>query len=522
MRCALLFLILAGAAVAVEPAQQTLVVYNEREPTARELAYFYAEKRGIPEKRIVALACPTTEEITRAEYDETIAGPLRAAMNERQLWKIAKFGDEVFIDDNSIRYIALIRGMPLKIAATQDYPGDQQQGTGPIATRNEASVDAELSALALHNRVISGALNNPYFRSYTRIGEAKLPALMLVARLDAPTTERARRMILDSLEAERHGLWGFAYIDTRGLKDGGHIEGDRWILAAAQDAREHGIPVIADAEPATFPVGYPMRHAALYLGWYTENVDGPFTREDFTFERGAVAVHLHSFSAASLRDPLRGWAAPLLWRGAAATLGNVYEPYLGLTAHLDIFENRLRSGYTLAEAAYMAQPALSWMNVVVGDPLYRPYRVVPRGSAALEKSDAEWIAYREGAKLWHQRSRGLGETALVKSARSLRSGVIWEGLADLQLTANDPPSALSSLREAREAYRDIEDGMRAALREISLLRTMRRKKDALALVRSRMNLAPDSPTMPLLRAIANELEAPPPIPTATAIPVPQR
>ncbi len=460
-----------------------------------------------------------TEEITRAEYDDTIANPLRAALAERKLWKVAKFGDEVFLDDNSIRYVALMRGVPLKIAATSNHAGDRQEGDNPIARRNEASVDSELAMLAMHSRVISGAINNPYFRSFKRIADAKLPALMLVARIDGPTAEIARRMILDGLHAEEHGLWGFGYFDARGLEGGGHIEGDRWILAAAKDAREQGIPVIVDDAPGTFPAGWPMTRAALYLGWYTANVDGPFTRADFQFERGAVAVHLHSFSAATLRDPLKQWAAPLLWKGAAATLGNVYEPYLGLTAHLDIFENRLRSGFTFAEAAYMSQPALSWMNVVIGDPLYRPYRFVPRSSAALEEEDAEWLAYRDGARLWNERGRATGEAALKKSARAMRSGVIWEGLASLQLATNDLSGALSSLREARTAYPGVEDATRAAVREIALLRALNEKKGALALVRSRMNLTPGSPTMPLLRAIANELEAPPAIPTATAIPV---
>ena len=46
---------------------------------------------------------------------------------------------------------------------------------------------------------------------------------------------------------------------------------------------------------------------------------------------------------------------------------------LQMTAHLDIFNDQLLKGFTLAESAYMATRALSWMTVVVGDPLYRPY-----------------------------------------------------------------------------------------------------------------------------------------------------
>jgi len=51
------------------------------------------------------------------------------------------------------------------------------------------------------------------------------------------------------------------------------------------------------------------------------------------------------------------------------TLGNVYEPYLQMTHHFDIFQTRLLAGHTVVEAAYMALPVLSWQNVVLGDPL---------------------------------------------------------------------------------------------------------------------------------------------------------
>ena len=75
---------------------------------------------------------------------------------------------------------------------------------------------------------------------------------------------------------------------------------------------------------------------------------------DFRFCPGAVAVHIHSFSAATLRDPLADWAGPLLWRGAAATLGNVYEPYLDSHAATRRLHDRLRAGSPLPRAVTFA------------------------------------------------------------------------------------------------------------------------------------------------------------------------
>src|SRR5207253_3509638 len=93
----------------------------------------------------------------------------------------------------------------------------------------------------------------------------------------------------------------------------------------------------------------------------------------FRFVPGAIAVHIHSFSANTLRDPNANWVGPLVSHGAAASVGNVYEPYLQLTAHLNILNDRLLHGFTFAESAYSSIEALSWMSVMVGDPLYRPY-----------------------------------------------------------------------------------------------------------------------------------------------------
>ena len=149
-------------------------------------------------------------------------------------------------------------------------------------------------------------MNNPYFRSFSPIADARRPELMLVCRLDAPTPEIVRRMITDSLAAEQQGLAGFAYVDARGITEAGYIEGDNWLFALANTARRRGTPVVLDNGPGLFPEAYPMTRAALYFGWYAENISGPFVRPDFRFARGAVAVHIHSFSAS---DAARSAAA---------------------------------------------------------------------------------------------------------------------------------------------------------------------------------------------------------------------
>lgn len=492
----------------------TLVVFNENDRDSVDLARFYAEKRGIPKEQVIGLKCPKIEEISREEYDRTIAEPLRRAFTANFWWKLRDPESPLGpVESNKIRFVALMRGVPLKIAPAVDYPGDKVTGPPPIGTTNCAAVDSELAVLGLRTHVISGAIGNPYYRSFTPVADARRPDLLLVCRLDGPTPEIVRRMITDGLAAEEEGLAGFAYVDARGITDPGYIEGDNWLFALAHAAARHGTPVVLDNGPGLFPEGYPMTRAALYFGWYAEHLSGPFVRPDFRFARGAVAVHIHSFSANTLRDSVRNWAGPLLAAGAAATLGNVYEPYLTLTPNLDVFYDRLRTGMTLAESAYASQRVLSWMTTFVGDPLYRPFK----GAIELEERpvSGEWADYRKYSRLWFSTERAAGDEALRAAAKKDRSGMIVEGLGLLQLSVNDREAALASFAQARELYGKSEDAMRAAVHEILQLRAAGREADARALARKMIALVPRSPSVDFLRALA---ELPPsivPPPAAT-------
>ena len=261
---------------------------------------------------------------------------------------------------------------------------------------------------------------------------------MLAGRLDGPTGGDVRKMIDDSLAVEKTGLWGRCYLDRRGLSAGSgpYAEGDGWLTKILTDTAPYLMPTLDDNRPELYSANYPMTGAALYFGWYAEQPAGPFTQPWFRFRPGAVACHIHSFSATSVRDPVHWWVGPLIEKGAAAVLGNVYEPYLSFTTHLDIFADRLQAGYTLAECAYAAQPALSWMNTVVGDPLYRPGLAWKNleselddapASAGNSAMDVEGRAYWQGAQMWQARGAGAGTLALEKKRGAVAQRVDLRG-----------------------------------------------------------------------------------------------
>lgn len=494
-----------------EDTKATVVVFNERDPSSTNLAAAYADKRGIPFDQLIALDCSIEETVSREEYERTIAEPLRRMLVNRGWWKLRPGRTEVA--ESSIQFVALMRGIPLRIAHHEgEWPGDDRsKATGPLA-HDEASVDSELAVLGSGTRQITGPLPNPYFKNYGRLRDAAIPSLLLVCRLDAATPRTVQRMIDDSAMAEKQGLFGFAYVDSRAIPDGGLKMGDDWLKGIVSSSLRGGIPVIHEDTPAVFPAGYPMRHAALYYGWYEPNACGPFASERFHFVPGAIAVHIHSFSADTLRNPQQFWCAPLLEKGAAATLGNVYEPYLHLTTHLDLFQARLREGFTFAEAAYAAQPALSWMPTFIGDPLYRPFKARQKGTAAEGSTNAPWTAFEEGARIWDKESYSDGARYLSKKGVELKSGLLFEGLATLQTAHKSPDSAIESLEKARTFYTSEDDKMRCTLHIVGLLCNAGHNKSALALAERTLKELPNAEGASLLQAFVH----PPPPPPASS------
>ncbi len=503
-------------------AEATLVVFNTRDPESRGLAEYYAERRRIPPDQVIGLDCPLEEEITRRQFTETIEKPLRSLLERKGWWSVRKVpGGKPEVTGGSIRFIALMRGIPLKIATTipapvpDATPPPRPYGGDPVRSHDEAAVDSELAVLGAFENEHFGILPNPYFRRFSPILDSSIPhGLLLVARLDAPTADAVRRMIDDTLLAERAGLHGWAYIDRRSIAESPYREGDEWLRQAAAECWNHGIPVNLDNTPTIFPAGFPVTDAALYYGWYAWTVGGAMSAPQFV--PGAVAVHIHSFSAGTLRDPNANWAAPLITRGAAATLGNVYEPYLDLTPHLDVFNERLLQGFTLAESAYMSFKVLSWMTTVIGDPLYRPFAEA-QSSGWLREPDpttAPWLSLgkqlRRGA-----RSGPMQALYLEGLAKENPTGLNYEALAMLQSFHNEPRAALKSLELAGTLYKDPAQSFRTLVERLRIMQALADKTAALKLIDRSLRRIQPPDRAKLLTDIRNEIAPPPPTPSPT-------
>jgi len=518
-------LVLGGLSIVDLPAEQsltaqTVVIYNKAAPDSADLARFYAQQRGIASDHIIALDCSVEEEITREEYDANIAAPVREAFESRGWWKLRETPEgKTTVLTTSIRFVAVIKGVPLKIKPHEGaYDGDQS-GAGPVSGHNEASVDSELAVLGAFSRQISGPLHNPYFQSFKAVVDVANPALLLVCRLDGPNSSIVRQMIKDSIAAEKRGLWGRAYVDSAQETAGGYQLGEQWLSEIPKQLHKVGVPVIYEASPALFPEGYPMTDCALYFGWRSEKPAGPFAQPDFRFAPGAVAVHIHSFSGYTLHDANSFWVAPLVMHGAAASLGNVYEPYLQMTAHLDLFNDHLLHGFTFAESAYSSIEVLSWMSVMVGDPLYRPYSAwlqleTPGDSA---KNDP-WKAYHEFAVRNVSNSATEYRALAKQTALRSRNCPMLEDLGLMDAGDENFSGASTVLGQAHSCYATRDDILRVILEEADAWAKLKKPKRGLDLLRTALRVSGSAPSAPLLRKKEEELRGALPSASPTGTP----
>jgi uncharacterized protein (TIGR03790 family) len=389
-------------ALALEPGE-VLMVVNATVPAGAELAAYYRKQRGVPEGNIVRVSVPDGETISRKQYDEKIAAPVRSALKQ-------------LAPRRRIRCLLLMYGMPLRVAAPEIGPDDIRQVTAleqrrgqtrrriealPVGaaeekdrlsktlaeldaeiavaqkTNHSASVDSEIALAAAGDYPLAGWVPNPFF-----IGNRKATSgidksrVLMVSRLDGPTEKIARRIIDDSMAAEKQGLSGTAYFDARWPEPaeapkGGYALYDASIHRAARRVTESGrMPVNVDSNETLFQPG-DCPDAALYCGWYSlaEYVAA------FTWKPGAVAYHIASSECVTLTQKgSRVWCKRMLEEGASAVIGPVEEPYVEAFPVPEIFFALLVDGYlTLAECYAAGTPWLSWRMVLIGDPLYRPF-----------------------------------------------------------------------------------------------------------------------------------------------------
>ncbi|MBM3831273.1 MAG: TIGR03790 family protein [Verrucomicrobia bacterium] len=492
-------------------ADTVFVLYNSASEDSKSVAAHYFGARRLPGDRLLGLSLPTGETMSRAEFREQLQEPLLKALAERGLWKTrADVATRDFnltnlpaVTESQIRYLVLCHGVPIRIASDKTLTETGADKLQPELRRNEAAVDSELAALplALGRHLLTSALPN---RNYAATNTAALHptnGILLVARLDGPSATLARGLVDKAMQAERDGLWGRAYFDARGITNGGYLTGDEWLRKAAETMRRFGLETMLDDTAPTFSAGFPLSQVGLYAGWYDGNVSGPFKAGTVEFLPGAVAYHLHSFSAHTLRSADKNWCGPLLARGATATMGCVEEPFLAGTPDLGVFFHRLTAaGWTFGESAYAAQGSLSWQTTVIGDPLYQPFGRHPAElHADLLKRRSPLVAWSHLRVVNLNLARGASAAEMVgylnQQAETKTSPELLEKIGDLQLKLEKPELAVEAWDTALANHPTPQQRIRLLQARADALTKMGRDVLALAAWQQLVGLLPPSPEL---------------------------
>ncbi len=338
--------------------RHVLLIVNEASPASTEIGAYYATKRALPPDNVCRLSTAVDEEIDRDVYDREIEAPVAECLRSKGLI-------------NQVLYLTTTLGVPLKIRGTSG-----QAATG-------AAVDSELTLLYAKLQGTrfdtAGPQPNPLFgRRSETFGHPRFP-LYLVTRLAAYDVAGVKAMIDRALEARNRGV---VVLDLKSTAD---TPGDNWLRTAALLLPEERLDYDESSK-----VIRGAKDVIGYGAWGSNDEHRKDRWLEFEWLPGAIATEYVSTDGRTFERPPAGWSfgkwddrstyfggspqgltADLIEEGATGAAGHVYEPFLTGTPRPDYLFPAYLSGRTLAESYYLAIPSLSWMNIVVGDPLCR-------------------------------------------------------------------------------------------------------------------------------------------------------
>ncbi|MDE3198428.1 MAG: TIGR03790 family protein, partial [Acidobacteriota bacterium] len=349
-----------SAALCAQTPDQVLVVVNRRSADSLEIGRYYMQKRTIPKGNLCTIDTAPVEGVQRPVYEKEVEAPIAAFLKAHGLRE-------------KILYIVLTAGVPLKMW------GDSSQ---PLHSPG-SSVDSELTLLyqRMAGRTIplEGPYPNPFFQQRDAPFRHPLFPIYLVTRLQAYDVAEAKGLVDKSLAARDAGE---VVIDLRADNE---TPGNDWLRAAALLVPKDRLIMDSSATVVTN-----IKNVIAYASWGSNDHDRKHRFVNFQWLPGAIATEFVSTNARTFKRPPDTWeigpwsdrkawfeggpqtlTADYVHEGASGVSGQVDEPYLGFCPRPEFIIPAYLSGHTLAESFYMGIPGLSWMNVVVGDPLMR-------------------------------------------------------------------------------------------------------------------------------------------------------
>lgn len=418
-----------------EPKHVLLVykVQNNPQDTvgmiSTEIMEYYRDKREIPLDNIFPLTALDTQvvidghviklvqngEIIKdttqawADRDPYYAGPSNHA------WQY--FNSNIFIPiqsylrskivngdtlKNTIRYIVLCKGVPIRIQARWNWSGAGffyrwNVAVDPLLCYLNQSAP-NFSILSIYGTNYYNH-SNPYrqvdidfsfnyrFKSnHFPIQNTNLKLSYLISRLDGLTKDKVIDLIDKSSEPDHSGekTW---VIDTRQFFS--------WNTPFYQIYNNYHYSVLKNADTKLVQLGFNTNcddldtsfittnsgnvigytswgaHSYLPTGYIIDNLN-------FQYENGAIFNTIESFngnsmginfSDRSIRRDGQGLISEFIYTGGIGGAAHTWEPYLSAAVKINYFYPAYAMGYSVVDAAYQGMDLLGWQNIVIGDPL---------------------------------------------------------------------------------------------------------------------------------------------------------
>jgi uncharacterized protein (TIGR03790 family) len=350
---------LAAPGASGQTPAQVLVVVNKQSPVSIAIGEYYMGKRGIAADNLCTIDVPAEENIARARYETDIEAVIGKFLARKKLTE-------------SILYIVTTQGVPLRVPGT----GEKLLNTG-------ASVDSELTLLyqKLHGAKIplEGPFANPFFQKRDSPFRHPQIAIYMVTRLAGYDMNDMKALVDRALMARNAGRF---VIDVRADNS---TPGNQWLRAAAMLIPKDR--VILDDSPKVLSG---LKGVIGYASWGSNDSDRKQRFLNFQWLPGAIATEFVSTDGRTFQRPPSQWnvgkwndkstfffgspqtlTADYIHEGASGASGQIDEPYLAFCPRPDFVLPAYFEGRNLAESFYMGIAGLSWMNVVIGDPLMR-------------------------------------------------------------------------------------------------------------------------------------------------------
>lgn len=339
----------------VSDSERVLVVENKNSALSRKIADYYVSKRKIFHR--LSLDCPVSEEVSEADFESKILSPVRKYLDEHSEVEFVVLTKDIPIriaDQGGYSVDAMLVGMNLKVEPIQQKPGQFEP--------DEIDLDEAVKRV-----------RNPFFRSNVRFSRAKT-GMVLVTRLTGYDWKDCKGLIDRSLNARRNDAPILLDSQPQFGPDDPHSSMEQDLYQASELLPSKGLNVSYDATPVF--VGSEQKLGG-YVSWGSNDPKfNPAMYWSLRFVPGALVETFVSTSGRTFMPTKGGQSliVDLVRQGATGAKGYVSEPFTFALCRSEILFERYHSGFNLAEAFYAASPVVKWKDIVVGDPLCRPFK----------------------------------------------------------------------------------------------------------------------------------------------------